>query len=67
LTRAAIIDGASWFQTLTRSSFPFALPGLIAATIFAFTVVLGAVFLYPLVFTTSTESTGCFRSASSPA
>src|SRR3954471_19320913 len=38
LDEAAIIDGASWFQTLTRIFIPVALPGLIAATIFAFTV-----------------------------
>ena len=29
------IDGASWLQTLTRIFIPVALPGLIAATIFA--------------------------------
>ena len=33
LDEAAIIDGASWFQTLTRIFIPVALPGLIAATI----------------------------------
>src|SRR6478609_1778313 len=49
LDEAAIIDGASWFQTLTRIFIPVALPGLIAATIFAFTV-SWAQFLYPLVF-----------------
>src|ERR1700749_4448194 len=38
LDEAAIIDGASWFQTLTRIFIPVALPGIIAATIFAFTV-----------------------------
>src|SRR5258708_2374107 len=38
LDEAAIIDGASWFQTLTRIFIPVALPCLIAATIFAFTV-----------------------------
>src|SRR6187551_2624020 len=54
LDEAAIIDGASWFQTLTRIFIPVALPGLIAATIFAFTV-SWAQFLYPLVFTTSTD------------
>ena len=54
LDEAAIIDGASWFQTLTRIFIPVALPGLIAATIFAFTV-SWAQFLYPLVFTTSTS------------
>ncbi len=54
LDEAAIIDGASWFQTLTRIFIPVALPGIIAATIFAFTV-SWAQFLYPLVFTTSTS------------
>ena len=54
LDEAAIIDGASWFQTLTRIFIPVALPGIIAATIFAFTV-SWAQFLYPLVFTTSTD------------
>jgi multiple sugar transport system permease protein len=54
LDEAALIDGASWFQTLTRIFIPVALPGLIAATIFAFTV-SWAQFLYPLVFTTSTD------------
>jgi len=54
LDEAAIIDGASWLQTLTRIFIPVALPGLIAATIFAFTV-SWAQFLYPMVFTTSTD------------
>ena len=54
LDEAAIIDGASWFQTLTRIFIPVAMPGLIAATIFAFTA-SWAQFLYPLVFTTSTD------------
>ncbi len=54
LDEAAIIDGATWFQTLTKIFIPVALPGLIAATIFAFTV-SWAQFLYPLAFTTSTD------------
>ena len=54
LDEAAIIDGASWMQTLMMVFIPVALPGLIAATIFAFTV-SWAQFLYPLVFTTSTD------------
>lgn len=54
LDEAAIIDGASWLQTLLRIFIPVALPGLIAATIFAFTV-SWAQFLYPLVFTTSVD------------
>src|SRR5260370_20093432 len=54
LDEAAIIDGASWFQTLTRIFIPGALPGLIAWTIVAFTV-SGAQLLYPLMYTTSTD------------
>ena len=54
LDEAAIIDGATWFQTLTRIFIPVALPGIIAATIFAFTV-SWAQFLYPLAFTTSID------------
>lgn len=54
LDEAALIDGASWLQTLTRIFIPVALPGIIAATIFAFTV-SWAQFLYPLAFTTSTD------------
>jgi multiple sugar transport system permease protein len=54
LDEAAIIDGATWMQTLTKIFIPVALPGIIAATIFAFTV-SWAQFLYPLAFTTSTD------------
>jgi len=52
LDEAALIDGATWTQTLTKIFIPVALPGLIAAMIFAFTV-SWAQFLYPLAFTTS--------------
>jgi multiple sugar transport system permease protein len=54
LDEAALIDGASYFQLLTRIFIPVALPGIIAAMIFAFTVAW-ANFLYPLAFTTSTD------------
>ena len=54
LDEAAIIDGATWVQTLTKIFIPVALPGIIAATIFAFTV-SWAQFLYPLAFTTSQD------------
>jgi len=54
LDEAALIDGANYRQVLLRVFIPVALPGLIAATIFAFTV-SWAQFLYPLVFTTSTD------------
>ena len=52
LDEAALIDGATWMQTLTKIFIPVALPGIIAATIFTFTV-SWAQFLYPLAFTTS--------------
>jgi multiple sugar transport system permease protein len=54
LDEAALIDGAGYIQTLTKIFIPVALPGLIAATIFAFTV-SWAQFLYPLAFTTSAD------------
>jgi multiple sugar transport system permease protein len=54
LDEAALIDGASYFQMLTRIFIPVALPGIIAATIFAFTV-SWADFLYPMAFTTSAD------------
>jgi multiple sugar transport system permease protein len=54
LDEAALIDGATWIQTLTKIFIPVALPGIIAATIFAFTV-SWAQFLYPLAFTTSED------------
>lgn len=54
LDEAALIDGATWIQTLLLVFIPVALPGLIAAGIFAFTV-SWAQFLYPMVFTTSAD------------
>ena len=54
IDEAALIDGAGYFQMLTKIFIPVALPGIIAATIFAFTV-SWADFLYPLAFTTSTD------------
>jgi len=54
LDEAALIDGAGYVQMLTRIFIPVALPGIIAATIFAFTV-SWANFLYPLAFTTSAD------------
>jgi multiple sugar transport system permease protein len=54
LDEAALVDGANYRQILTRIFIPVALPGLIAATIFAFTV-SWAQFLYPLAFTTSSD------------
>jgi multiple sugar transport system permease protein len=54
LDEAALMDGANYRQILLRVFIPVALPGLIAATIFAFTV-SWAQFLYPLAFTTSVD------------
>jgi multiple sugar transport system permease protein len=54
LDEAALIDGANYRQVLLKIFIPVALPGLIAATIFAFTV-SWAQFLYPLALTTSTD------------
>jgi multiple sugar transport system permease protein len=54
LDEAALIDGAGYIQMLTRIFIPVALPGIIAAAIFAFTA-SWANFLYPLAFTTSTD------------
>jgi multiple sugar transport system permease protein len=49
LDEAALIDGCNHLQMLMKVFIPVALPGLIAATIFAFTVAW-AQFLYPLAF-----------------
>jgi len=49
LDEAALIDGAGYLQMLWRIFIPVAMPGIIAATIFAFTVAWGA-FLYPLAY-----------------
>lgn len=54
LDEAALIDGAGYLQILTKIFIPVALPGIIAATIFAFTV-SWAQFLYPLALTTSID------------
>jgi len=49
LDEAALIDGASWKQVLFRIFIPVAMPGIIAATIFAFTVSWGQ-FIYPMAY-----------------
>ncbi len=54
LDEAALIDGASWSQMLIRIFIPVAMPGIIAATIFAFTVGWGT-FLYPMAYLYSTD------------
>lgn len=54
LDEAALVDGANHLQMLVRIFLPVAVPGLIAATIFAFTV-SWASFLYPMAFIFSSE------------
>jgi multiple sugar transport system permease protein len=54
LDEAALIDGATWPQMLLRIFVPVALPGIIAATIFAFTVSWAA-FVYPTAFITTPD------------
>jgi multiple sugar transport system permease protein len=54
LDEAALIDGASYMQMLFKIFIPVAMPGIIAATIFAFTVSWGQ-FLYPMAFLYSSE------------
>ena len=54
LDEAALIDGAGQMRMLLSIFIPVAMPGIIAATIFAFTVSWGA-FLYPMAFIYSTD------------
>ena len=54
LDEAALIDGASWSQMLFKIFIPVAMPGIIAATIFAFTVGWGT-FLYPMAYLYSSD------------
>jgi multiple sugar transport system permease protein len=49
LDEAALIDGATYVQILLRVFIPVAMPGIIAATIFAFTISWGN-FIYPLAY-----------------
>ena len=49
LDDAALIDGCGYVQMLRRIFIPVALPGIIAAMIFAFTVSWGQ-FLYPMAY-----------------
>jgi len=55
LDEAALIDGANHFQMLWKIFVPVALPGILAAMIFAFTV-SWAQFLYPMAFLVSSEN-----------
>ena len=54
LDEAALIDGAGHMQLLTKIFIPVAMPGIIAAMIFAFTVSWAA-FVYPMAFLYSAD------------
>jgi multiple sugar transport system permease protein len=54
LEECALIDGASRLQILRRITLPLAVPGLISAGIFAFTLSWNE-FIYALAFVSSTE------------
>jgi multiple sugar transport system permease protein len=53
LEEAALVDGASRLQAMTRIVIPLALPGILSAGMFAFTLSWGE-FLYALVFMNDT-------------
>ena len=55
LEECALVDGASRFQILTRIMLPLAVPGLISAGIFAFTLSWNE-FIYALTFIQSSEN-----------
>ena len=55
LDEAALIDGANHMQMLTKIFIPVAIPGIIAATIFAFTVSWGQ-FIYPMAYIYTNEN-----------
>lgn len=55
LEECAIIDGATRWQILTRIVLPLAIPGLISAGIFAFTLSWNE-FIYALTFVSSSEN-----------
>jgi multiple sugar transport system permease protein len=55
LEECALIDGASRWQILTRIIVPLAVPGLISAFIFCFTLCWNE-FIYALTFISSTEN-----------
>jgi multiple sugar transport system permease protein len=54
LEESALIDGASRFRAMTQIVLPLALPGILSAGIFSFTLSWNE-FIYALVFTTSTD------------
>ncbi|MGI9464844.1 MAG: carbohydrate ABC transporter permease, partial [Aestuariivirgaceae bacterium] len=55
LEECALVDGANRFQILTKIVLPLAVPGLISAGIFAFTLSWNE-FIYALTFISSAEN-----------
>lgn len=55
IEECAMIDGCSRFQTLVRIVIPVAIPGIICAILFAFTISWSE-FLYSLTFISTTEN-----------
>ena len=65
LEECALIDGASRWQILTKIVLPLAIPGLISAFIFCFTLCWNE-FIYALTFITSVRTRRCrWRSSTS--
>ena len=58
LEECALIDGANRWQILTRIILPLAIPGLISASIFCFTLCWNE-FIYALTFITSPRRRRC--------
>ncbi len=54
LEESALIDGSSRLRAMTQIVLPLAMPGILSAGIFAFTLSWNE-FIYALVFTTSTD------------
>jgi multiple sugar transport system permease protein len=54
IEECAMVDGATRLQALTRIILPIAIPGLVCAVLFAFTLSWNE-FIYALTFTTSSE------------
>jgi multiple sugar transport system permease protein len=55
LEEAALIDGASRFMALRRIAIPLAVPGILSAAIFAFTLSWNE-FIYALIFLSSSAA-----------
>jgi multiple sugar transport system permease protein len=50
LEEAALVDGASWWQAFSRVAVPLAVPGIVAAAVFAF-IAVWTEFFFALILT----------------